>query len=682
MTAPIAGRRLSLWVTRPAEDAAELAAALRAQGHDFLIEPLLAIELLDGPPLDLDGVQAVLATSANGVRAFAARNLERSLPLLAVGDATAREARSAGFTQIESASGDVAALAELARQRLHPAGGALLHVAAGDLAGDLAGALNATGFECRRAVLYRARTAEALSHALAASIHDRKLDGVLVFSPRTAATLVRLLTSAGLANATAGLDLFSLSAAVANAAGALPWRRVFVAAQPTQASLLEAVASAATASASEATASMGSPDSGAGSIAADSLSSSSEFVGTLHFNSQTRDVGAGGMSSDDNKDQRPEASVAATAQPLAPPPPDSESAPPRADPWGSPREDASAADGSPPSNGPLGSPSASRPETTKRGAGPLVWALIALAVIAAGGAAAWFGYFEPRQQQAAQVPMVDPQQEVDTALDDLDAREAQLRKQVTAIGPRLDTLESTIGQLRQSVEELAQRAQQGDSELTLQLAERIARLESQAANATSLAQQVRSLEVTTATARDAASKLSTTVLGVGQLAQAVDGGGGFVRQLAAVRALGGDDPEIAQAAAELEPHAASGIPTLASLRARFPETADAVARAEPVTAGDGWTDKVVDRLASLVNVRRTGPSAIAGGGVDSILARAEIALAGGDLATAVDALQELSGAPAQAAAGWLELARTRLQAERALATLQQRAIARLSAARG
>jgi hypothetical protein len=42
----------------------------------------------------------------------------------------------------------------------------------------------------------------------------------------------------------------------------------------------------------------------------------------------------------------------------------------------------------------------------------------------------------------------------------------------------------------------------------------------------------------------------------------------------------------------------------------------------------------------------------------------------------------LSGAPAQAAAGWLALARTRLEAERSLVILQQRAIARLSAAKG
>ena len=681
-------------MTRPAEDAAASAAAVRALGHQVVVEPLLTIERLEGPPVDLAGVQALLATSANGVRAFAARHPERTLPLLAVGDATARAARDAGFEQVESAAGDVLALAELVRLRLDPAAGALLHIAASKRAGDLAGALNAAGFAYRRAVLYRARAAETLSEGLAAMVREGRLDGVLVFSPRTATMLVRLLRQAGLADAAAALDLFCLSEAVADAAAALPWRRVIVAACPTQASLLEAIPAAGEGGAAVQAAN-------AHPAAADSLSSRADFVSTLA--SQSQFSGIGGMNTEQKDEQRPkDGSPSSSRSPAAPEQPDTTGA--EAMPM--PEAQTEPAASSPVAGESLGEPKASpeparpaagadvppsvpgipadgpdEPARSKGGAGALLWALVALVVIAGAGAAAWFGYFQPRQQ-VAEAPQVDPLQEVGTALDDLDARETRLRNQVAAIAPRLDAVERTLAELRKSVDDLAARAEQGDTERTAQLAERLARLESQAANATSLAQQVRSLEVTTAAARDAASKLSTTVLGVGQLAQAVESGGSFVRQLAAVRALGGDDPEIAQAAAALEGHATSGIPTLAALRAKFPETADAVARAEPVTAGDGWTDKVIDRLASLVSVRRVGPAAIASGGVDGILARAETALAGGDLAGAVDALQGLTGAPAEAAQEWLALARTRLDAEKLLVTLQQRAIARLSAAKG
>src|SRR5215510_1502529 len=107
-------------ITRPGDDGARLADLLRSMGHDPLFEPLLTIRQLDGPPLDLSGVQAILATSANGVRAIASRNTERQIALYAVGDATARSAKEAGFLDISSAAGDVTALAALVREKLDP----------------------------------------------------------------------------------------------------------------------------------------------------------------------------------------------------------------------------------------------------------------------------------------------------------------------------------------------------------------------------------------------------------------------------------------------------------------------------------------------------------------------------------------------------------------------------------
>jgi uroporphyrinogen-III synthase len=101
--------------------------------------------------------------------------------------------------------------------------------------------LGASGFACRRAVLYEAHAARALSEELAARIRAGAVDGVLVFSPRTARTLVRVLTADGLASAAAGMSVFCLSGNVAGAASALPWRRIVTAAEPTQAALLDAI---------------------------------------------------------------------------------------------------------------------------------------------------------------------------------------------------------------------------------------------------------------------------------------------------------------------------------------------------------------------------------------------------------------------------------------------------------
>lgn len=228
-------------VTRPQEDADGVARLLADRGIDVLVEPLLRIQPLAGVAVPLDGVQAVLATSANGVRALAAATPERRLPVLAVGEASARCARETGFAQVDSAGGDADALVALVKARLDPSAGALIHAAGTTVAGDVSGALAQAGYDVRRVVLYEAKTAEALSTTLAAEMRAGALDLALFFSPRTAATFARLVGEAGLAQECGRIAAYCLSPAVAERLAPLPWRRLRVAAMPDQPSLLAAL---------------------------------------------------------------------------------------------------------------------------------------------------------------------------------------------------------------------------------------------------------------------------------------------------------------------------------------------------------------------------------------------------------------------------------------------------------
>ena len=138
---------MKILVTRPRADAEDLAKLLQARGHEVVLEPLLDIAMLPGEAVPADGVQALLFTSANGVRALLARNdgnisALRNLAVYTVGDATARSAKEAGFGDVHSASGDVKSLAALVSARVRPAVGPLLHIAGSDVAGDLAGLLD------------------------------------------------------------------------------------------------------------------------------------------------------------------------------------------------------------------------------------------------------------------------------------------------------------------------------------------------------------------------------------------------------------------------------------------------------------------------------------------------------------------------------------------------------------
>lgn len=228
-------------VTRPETEAEELAAALAARGITPVIEPLLEIRFRDAPAPELDEVQAVLCTSANGVRALARLCPQRDVPVFAVGDATARRARAEKFTRVESAGGTVEDLARLVAARLAAGHGGLLHVAGSEIAGDLAGALRAAGYSVERAVLYDARPAAALSAEAIRMLARGGIDAALFFSPRTAAVFARLAVQAGIADALHSVTAIAISRAAVAALDGVSFRECRVAARPDQAGLLAAL---------------------------------------------------------------------------------------------------------------------------------------------------------------------------------------------------------------------------------------------------------------------------------------------------------------------------------------------------------------------------------------------------------------------------------------------------------
>ncbi len=232
---------MRLLLTRPLADSRPLAARLEAAGHHCLLAPLLDLRIDTEAPLPLAGMQALLLTSANGARALAARSVPRTLPVFAVGDATARAAAGAGFRDVRSADGTVGDLAALVARDCRAGNGGLLHIAGSAVAGDLAGDLGARGFALARAVLYEATPAAALPDETAQALASRQIDGGLFFSPRTMRTFASLLARAGLSETSAALVQFALSPAVAEAGEALVWRQVRVARRPTQDDLLAAV---------------------------------------------------------------------------------------------------------------------------------------------------------------------------------------------------------------------------------------------------------------------------------------------------------------------------------------------------------------------------------------------------------------------------------------------------------
>lgn len=689
-------------ITRPEEDAAPLADALTAKNVEVSVEPLLMIQTLDEVEIDLDGVQALLFTSANGVRAFVARSERRDIGVLTVGDASAAAARAAGFAHVESAAGDVHDLVRLVKARLDPKSGALFHAAGSVVAGDLAGKLAESGYALRRVTLYEAKPAEALSSETLAALGARDIDLVLFFSPRTASTFVELLRRADDPQAIAGCGkavALCLSPAVAEAAGAISWKSVRSAERPDLPSMLRLVDAAVTPDAGDAAESptlMETPAppftpppipaaitptarSGAGAVIAAALVAAIVTMAGLVTEPIWRPYLAGILP----------------AGPAGSP-----------DPALAQRLDALGAEAATLSQR-LAALDGMIQQLDARGAGAgsdMADLGTRLDSLAQEGAAL-------RHDLDAVLAMPDG------AAPQVPENLARLPDEVTELRRRLDQVASAASAATPEPETTAaldalrrdiDAARQSAAEAGGAVDARLARVEQDLAELDSLATRLDTLEQATSNAETRATGNAALALAVNQLQSALASQRPFAVELAALREVTAEDPaataEVRAVTDALAERAESGLPTLVELRARFPQVARdvvAAARAEnaaaamadaaPGTGGGsgegtgvepaapGWLDSAMTRLSELVSVRPVGED-VAGDDAAARAARAEAVLAKGDLAGAVSELDGLTGKAAEAAAPWLADARARLDAETAIAALQSLAVARLAPA--
>lgn len=235
---------MRLLVTRPEEDGARLAASLRALGHEPVMLPLLDVTFPDLDALRLDGVQALIATSRNALRALArnaAFGTAKKLPVYCVGDATASLAEELGFREIHAGTGTGKELAPLIARTAKPGAGTLLYLTGEHIAFDLAAVLGALRFTVRREIVYRAEIADP--GPLLATHFAAGLDGVVLMSPRTAQAFAAACRNLPPEDIRA-VTCYCYSQAVAKPLRELKGLRLSVATRPAETELLSLIGTA------------------------------------------------------------------------------------------------------------------------------------------------------------------------------------------------------------------------------------------------------------------------------------------------------------------------------------------------------------------------------------------------------------------------------------------------------
>lgn len=183
---------------------------------------------------DFSNIQALLVTSSNTLSNVSINDEALSIPIYAVGDATAASCQDKGFKNVISAGGDANALAMLIADRLKPQNGALMHLRGHDVAGDARGLLEACGFEVISHIVYETEDNIEFKEQLS-DILKQKSGFVLFHSPKGAMRFANVAKYNDVANWAA---IAISQAAINDVKEGFIWKKIMIAQKPNEASML------------------------------------------------------------------------------------------------------------------------------------------------------------------------------------------------------------------------------------------------------------------------------------------------------------------------------------------------------------------------------------------------------------------------------------------------------------
>lgn len=223
--------RAPLLILRPEPGASMTAKRAFDEGWRPVVSPIFRIEPIAWGSPAPDGYDALFVTSANAVRqAGKAVSAYAALPAYAVGDATARALKAAGFVDIRSGRGDAAMMLEAAAENGVKSA---LH-----LAGEDYRDVGHDAISIDRRFVYRSAAIDRFGEKALIALREGG-GAVLLHSGRAAEHFARLCEAAKIPRGR--IRIAALAPAVLAAAGP-GWRGSIAAAKPDDAALLAAAA--------------------------------------------------------------------------------------------------------------------------------------------------------------------------------------------------------------------------------------------------------------------------------------------------------------------------------------------------------------------------------------------------------------------------------------------------------
>lgn len=220
---------MHILLTRPYFQSLATQKELEASGNTVSFSPVLNIQQCEYDDTIFENSAAFVVTSANAAIQLCMRDeIDLSLPVYAVGPATAAPLINAGFINVHIGEGDAEGLIPIILKRQTRSQGVITYLSGQNVTEDIADTLQKYDYQARRVIAYKASPIQRLPDTTQALFKQGNIGIVVFMSYRTALHFTQLIEDAGLSNQLRHINAICMSEQVVTGLNTQDWQDIYV----------------------------------------------------------------------------------------------------------------------------------------------------------------------------------------------------------------------------------------------------------------------------------------------------------------------------------------------------------------------------------------------------------------------------------------------------------------------
>ena len=219
---------MNIIITRSIDDSLEMISKFKILGHTVIHLPLLDIKKISYKAINFNNYKGIIFTSTNAIKFLDTKNIAKNILCYCVGDVTEQKARSIGFLNVISASGNIEALKELIFRTYEKKDGRLIYVSSEFITMDLDKILIVNGYKVDRVINYTTAPIEYINENIINQLKDSPADIMYVYSEKSAINLKNLIKKYSLVDDLINCNLMCISEKTSRVLSGLKWKKIFI----------------------------------------------------------------------------------------------------------------------------------------------------------------------------------------------------------------------------------------------------------------------------------------------------------------------------------------------------------------------------------------------------------------------------------------------------------------------